>query len=114
MDIDTVERDDAVILVVAGEIDLATAPMFEERLLAAEATDATRVIIDLDRVSFTDSTGLKVVIAHALSEANRNRVRMTPGSAQVRRLFEITGLLERVSFASPGTDQQSPNALPDG
>jgi anti-sigma B factor antagonist len=111
--IDTVERDGAVILVVAGEIDLSTAPLFEEKLLAAEATEATTVIVDLERVSFMDSTGLKVLLKHALTDANGGRVRVTPGSAQVRRLFEVTGLLGRVSFESPGANWQPPSTSPD-
>ena len=113
LDIDTVERDGAVILVAAGEIDLSTAPLFEEKLLAAEATSATTVIVDLEHVSFMDSTGLKVLIKHALSEVNGVRVRVTPGSAQVRRLFEITGLLQRVSLEPPDADRQPLNPPSD-
>jgi anti-sigma B factor antagonist len=101
LDIDTVEREGAVIVFVEGEIDLATAPLFDEKLVAAEATGARTVIVDLERVSFMDSTGLKILIKHALAEANGGRVHVTPGSAQVRRLFEITGMLQRVSFVSP-------------
>ena len=113
LEIDTVERSGAVILLVAGEIDLSTAPLFEEKLLAAEATEATTVVIDLERVSFMDSTGLKVLIKHAVPEAGGGRVRVTPGSAQVRRLFGITGLLQRVSFESPGATWQPPGPSPD-
>jgi len=114
LDIETVERDGTVILVVAGEIDLATAPLFEEKLIAAEATEAAAVIVDLERVSFMDSTGLKVLVTHALSEANGDRVHVTPGSAQVRRLFELTGVLERVSFVSPAAGPAPPNPPRDG
>ena len=70
-----VERNGAVILLVAGEIDLSTAPLFEEKLLAAEATEATTVVVDLEHVSFIDSTGLRVLIKHAVPEAGRSRAR---------------------------------------
>jgi len=93
-EIEIIERDDALVLVVEGEIDIATAPLLEQRLTEAEATDAPTVIIDLDRVSFMDSTGLQVLVAHSLSEANGNRILLTRGSPQVQRLFTVSWMLD--------------------
>jgi len=97
-EIEIIERDDALVLVVEGEIDIATAPLLEQRLTEAEATDAPTVIIDLDRVSFMDSTGLQVLVAHSLSEANGNRILLTRGSPQVQRLFTVSGMLDHLPF----------------
>jgi anti-sigma B factor antagonist len=96
-----VQRDDAVVLVVTGEIDIATAPVLEARLTEAEERDATSVIVDLDRVSFMDSTGLQVLVAHALSRDNGNRLFLTRGSPQVQRLFTVSGMLDHLPFVSP-------------
>jgi anti-sigma B factor antagonist len=96
--IEIVQRDDAVVVVVIGEVDIATAPVLEQRLTEAEARDATSVIVDLDRVSFMDSTGLQVLVAHALSKDNGNRLFLTRGSAQVQRLFTISGMLDHLPF----------------
>jgi len=98
--IEIVERDDAVVVVVVGEIDIATAPALEERLTEAEAVDAANVIVDLDRVTFMDSTGLQVLVTHALSKENGNRLRLTRGSAQVQRLFTVSGMLDHLPFVS--------------
>jgi anti-sigma B factor antagonist len=100
-DIDIVERAGAVILVLDGEIDLATASLLEEKLRAVEAQEAADVIIDLDRVSFMDSTGLQVLVAHTLSKQNGRRVRLTQGSPQVQRLFEVSGLRDHLPFVTP-------------
>jgi len=99
-DIDIVERGDAVILILDGEVDLATASLLEEKLSVVEAQEATNVIVDLDRVSFMDSTGLQVLIAHTLAKQNGSRVRLTKGSAQVQRLFEVSGLRDHLPFVT--------------
>ena len=99
-DIDIVERGDTVVLILDGEIDLATASVLEEKLALVETQDAMNVIVDLDRVSFMDSTGLQVLIAHTLAKQNGNRVRLTKGSPQVQRLFEVSGLRDHLPFVT--------------
>jgi anti-sigma B factor antagonist len=99
-EIEIIERDDAVVLVVEGEIDIATAPLLEQRLTEAEAGDAPQLIVDLDRVSFMDSTGLQVLVAHTLSETNGRRIRLTAGSPQVQRLFTVSGMADHLPFVS--------------
>jgi anti-sigma B factor antagonist len=99
-EIDIIQREDAVVLVIKGEIDIATAPLLEQRLTEAEAWDTPSVIIDLDRVSFMDSTGLQVLVAHTLSEINGRRVRLTRGSPQVQRLFTVSGMVDHLPFVS--------------
>lgn len=99
-EIDIIRRGDALVLVVEGEIDIATAPLLEQHLTDAEATDTPVVIIDLDRVSFMDSTGLQVLVAHTLSEAKGRRIRLTKGSPQVQRLFTVSGMLDHLPFVT--------------
>ncbi len=103
IDIDIIERDDAVVVVVEGEVDLCAAPEFEQSLVWAGATEAPSIVVDLDRVSFMDSAGVHVLLQFSLSEANRGRVALTRGSPQVRRLLEATGVRRYLTFvSSPG------------
>ena len=74
-----------------GEIDLSSAPLLEQELSAARASDARDVAVDLDRVEFIDATGLGVLIRHS---HRHPRLRITPGSRQVKRLLRITGLAD--------------------
>jgi anti-anti-sigma factor len=99
--IEIIERDRTLILVVEGELDLATAGFLDEELARAKATDASRIVIDLARVEFIDSSGLHVLIKHACSDNGCGRVWLTKGSRQAQRLFEITGALEHLPFVSP-------------
>jgi anti-sigma B factor antagonist len=98
--IDIVECDHTLTLKVRGELDLATAPLLKERLEEVEAAEATNVVIDLDQVEFIDSTGLHVLLARFVENPNGTRYSLTQGSPQVRRLFEVAGVIDRLPFAA--------------
>lgn len=99
-DIEIVERDHTLILKVRGELDLATAPLLNERLEQAEAANPPIVLVDLDQVEFMDSTGLHVLLARFAHNGNGTRYSLTRGSPQVRRLFEVAGVIDRLPFAA--------------
>jgi anti-sigma B factor antagonist len=112
IDIEIIERDGVLVVVVEGDVDLSAAAQFEESLARAQKSDASAIIIDLDRVSFMDSAGVHVLLQASLSERNRNRLALTPGSPQVRRLLEVTGVRRYLSFVpSPelGADRSRRN-----
>jgi anti-sigma B factor antagonist len=105
MDIDIVERDGAVVVVVEGEVDLCAAPDFKQSLARAGASPARPIVVDLDRVSFMDSAGMHVLLQFSISDPGRERLALTRGSPQVRRLLELTGVWRYLSFV--GSDQPS-------
>ena len=81
------------VIEVEGQVDLYSAPDLKERALNVVDRGNTRVIIDLSKVSFMDSTGLGVLIGML------KRLRETNGSLalvvtdyDIERLFELTGL----------------------
>lgn len=84
---------------LAGELDPHTAPLLQteiDRVLDAEGTD---LVLDLSELGFVDSSGLRVLIAaqHQLAEQGGTLVLRTP-SETVRRLLEITGLVDHVTI----------------
>jgi anti-anti-sigma factor len=86
----TVRDDGALRIVAEGELDLASAPLLEQALLDAEQTDAQFILLDIDAITFIDSTGLRVLLeAHARSRRDGNRLRVTRGAPQARRLFNL-------------------------
>ena len=96
--IEVVDDDEALIVRVKGELDLATSPLLDERLKLAEAADAAKLLVDVDQVEFMDSTGLHVLLEHVLL-GNGTRYSVTRGSPQVRQLFEVAGVADRLPFA---------------
>jgi anti-sigma B factor antagonist len=81
------------VLDVAGEIDVYTAPQLRERLITLVEDGARRVIVDLSRVEFLDSTGLGVLVG-ALKRLRGVGGELLLVCAQERllKIFRITGL----------------------
>ena len=92
--IDVDERDDRVVVVPSGELDMASAPELEQTVLPRLESGAW-VVLDLRSLDFIDSSGLRVVVgAHRVAEGNDGRftcVRGTAGST-VHRIVEIAGI----------------------
>ena len=83
-----------------GELDLAVSETFETELKNALQSEASAVLLDLREVTFIDSTGIRALLsAVGRSEANGRRLRVTrKTSPAVQRVFDVTGLGERVPF----------------
>lgn len=84
---------DEIVVTVAGEIDIATAPELWERLEEEILTGPQRIVLDLADAGFIDSTGLTVLIrAHKrLGAAGANLVLRSP-TAPVARVLAVSGL----------------------
>ena len=57
------QRGGWTVLSVAGELDLATSPLLRRHVHEAVAQGHRRLVLDLARVRFCDSTGVGVLIA---------------------------------------------------
>jgi anti-sigma B factor antagonist len=87
---------DTATMSIGGEVDLLRAPAIATALRDLLATEGVqRVLLDLQEVSFMDSTGIQVLVA-ALHDATATglTVTMTAVSAPVRRLLVLTGTNE--------------------
>jgi anti-sigma B factor antagonist len=97
-------QPDVVIVRLAGEVDIATGPELDQRLQEIATNGYTHILIDLTEVEFMDSTGLRSIVrAQYFADANSRQLTLRHGSPQVQRLFEITGLLDRVIFEDSET-----------
>ena len=88
-------------IALAGEMDLSNAAEVERELLHAEDTDADTNLVDLSRLRYMDTTGIRLLIsADARSRANSGRLRLTRPPAQVFRVLCIAGIDELLPFAA--------------
>ena len=78
---------------LGGEVDLYTAPEFKERMVQVIEEGKTRVVVDLSKATFIDSTTLGVLVGGV------KRLRPSGGSLaivcsdqNIQKIFEITGL----------------------
>jgi anti-sigma B factor antagonist len=96
----------AEIVVVRGEIDLATADAVRAEVRAAFARAGT-VVLDVREVEFMDTQGLAVVIeAERAAVEDGTRFVVTRAPDHVHRLFDMIGLSPRLTIVDdpPGTD----------
>jgi anti-sigma B factor antagonist len=79
-----------VIITVAGEIDMVTAPQLAECILERAQTN---VVVDLSNVTFLDSAGITALVHgyRALRE-NGYTLRTTGERDMILRVLEISGL----------------------
>ena len=107
--IETEHSPQGVRLLLRGDLDLATAREFEHRLEEASRNTRGAITVDLTGLSFLDSRGLRAILgAQELCDERGCRLTVIAGE-QAQRLFELTGLSERLPLA----DAASPRETPD-
>lgn len=102
LEIDAVLGPDACLILVRGELDLASCPDLELAIGDAEQTEARRIILDLEELTFIDSSGLRTLLtASRRSAANGSRLQMTRGKGDVADMFRLTALDKGLPLIDP-------------
>jgi anti-anti-sigma factor len=87
----------AAVVVVSGELDLASGPALEDELVRVSAVEL--VVLDLRELEFMDSTGLSILVkANQRAIDEGRRFGLVKGSPQVQRLLYLTGVAERLTL----------------
>jgi anti-sigma B factor antagonist len=88
-----VERTNgAVVVNLAGELDLYNANAVRDALLACCDEEPERLIVDLSEVKFIDSTALGVLIEARSRLPNKRAFFLAAPGLETRRALEISGL----------------------
>lgn len=92
-------RDGAAVVVVGGELDLASVDALRGVLARPEA-QGDPLVFDLRDVTFIDSSGLSVIVAsHQRLRASQGRFAVVVARpSAVQRLFELCGLTETLTI----------------
>jgi anti-sigma B factor antagonist len=78
---------------VSGEIDVYTAPRLRETLVNLVDAGNYRLIVDMERVEFLDSTGLGVLVGGLKRvRAHDGGIDLVCTQGRILRIFRITGL----------------------
>ncbi|GAC1678795.1 MAG: anti-sigma factor antagonist BldG [Candidatus Dormibacteraceae bacterium] len=94
LEIQSRQADNGVTVVApTGRLDVAGAPTLKEPISEALKNGPPRVVLDMEGISFVDSTGLGSVIA-ALKQirSSQGDLRLAAPNQQVRVVLELTTL----------------------
>lgn len=84
---------DVTVIEVSGEIDVYTAPRLREKIIALVDAGRYRLVVDMERVEFLDSTGLGVLVGGLKRvRAHEGGIDLVCTQDRILRIFRITGL----------------------
>jgi anti-sigma B factor antagonist len=90
------------VITVQGEIDLATVGALRTAIVEATQTGVRELTLDLDQVTYIDSSGLGTLIgAHKRLDAAGGRLVVLCTQDRILRLFSITGVDRVLMLADP-------------
>ncbi|MGJ9382434.1 anti-sigma F factor antagonist [Salipaludibacillus neizhouensis] len=100
--IDLEKREEVLCVRLVGELDHHAAVNLRERVDAAlSENNLTHVLLNLEKLTFMDSSGLGVVLGrYKRVQAMGGEMVVCCISPQVKRLFELSGIYKIVSITS--------------
>jgi anti-sigma B factor antagonist len=89
------QGEDTCVLAVRGDLDVYTAPRLKQEFVELIGGGCIRLVLDLERVEFIDSSALGVLIG-ALRRVREKggAIHIVCTRANVLNLFRLTGLYE--------------------
>ncbi len=91
----------AVRVFALGSLDVATVPELETQLEELRDAGFRRLIVDLSKLGFMDSTGLRLLLKwDAEARQDGFSIEFVPGPPAVQRVFELTGTAGLLPFVS--------------
>lgn len=94
VDVSVTQDDQDVHVVVKGEVDLTNRDAVADRLNAAITNQMTSVVIDLEAVSYLDSSGLRLffTLAERLRVLQVDLALLVSEASLSRRIIALSGL----------------------
>ena len=102
LEIDERDQGDVRLLLLHGDLDVASAPRLATAIDTARIRGLRRLLVDLTNLQFCDSTGLRALIraARELRIAGGRLIVACPEDGAVGRLLDMTGLREALHVYS--------------
>lgn len=91
-------RDGAVVVHLAGELDVYNAPAIREVLLSLCGEQPALLVVDLEQVAFLDSTVLGILIETRGKLRERHSLRIAAPGVETERALRISGLDRHLSL----------------
>lgn len=79
-----------LVVALEGRLDTTTAPQLEEELKAG-LEGVTDLVIDLSKLEYISSAGLRVLLSAFKIMRNKGKMKVTNANELVKEVFEVTG-----------------------
>jgi anti-anti-sigma factor len=97
--IDVRDADTVTTIALAGDLDMASAPSFQQVVTDLIATGRQRILVDLDQLAFCDSAGLNAFVkADKHCAARGGWLRLVGARGHVARVIELSGVDEVLAY----------------
>lgn len=90
--VDVEQHGSAVVLRVAGELDLVTTPVLAEACTTALRSRPPVLVINLTDVTFLASVGMSAIVAAHEAAGEHTKLRVVGGGRDTLRPMHVTGL----------------------
>ena len=97
MTINKQQNGTELIVVPEGDLDAITAPELD-RVMKEALSGMTSVTLDLEKVTYVSSAGLRVILAVEQIMEKQGTFRLIHVSEIIREIFELTGLTDVLSI----------------
>jgi anti-sigma B factor antagonist len=89
------------VVALSGEMDIATSPELVSRLAGVRGTGTYRVMVDLSRLGFIDSSGIKALVSSAKTvQANGGALMIIAPPPHLEKVFDIVQLSSVIPIAA--------------
>jgi anti-anti-sigma factor len=100
MDIHEERKDGVLILGLAGRLDALSAKVLEEKVLAVIDGGESRFVIDLSRLDYVSSAGLRVfLLASKRLNPSGGKIALCSLQEPVKQVFDIVGFYSILSIS---------------
>ena len=79
-----------LVVALEGRLDTTTAPQLEEELKTG-LEGVTDLVIDLSKLEYISSAGLRVLLSAFKIIRNKGKMKVTNANELVKEVFEVTG-----------------------
>ena len=90
-------NDSVLTLALEGRLDTLTSPQLEEKLNAS-LEGVSDLVMDLEKLDYMSSAGLRVLLAAQKRMAARGSMKVTHVNDVIMEIFEVTGFTDLLTI----------------
>ena len=93
MKIEKNQNEQKLVIALEGRLDTTTAPQLEEELKSSLG-DVTDLVIDLAKLEYISSAGLRVLLSAYKTMRTKGSMKVIHANELVQEVFEVTGFAD--------------------